>query len=139
MTKAVLLGLAIAATIVTTATAGMTKTTHGKLCGKTKCVALPSALAIRLAQRNGAYSASSAPKPAPYYRIVIKSTGEGYISSTIIWVPSRKLWFDKQYLSPPLPGYWRTDDPKARPQFTALARKLKAFPAPAHWKTVLPR
>jgi len=88
-----------------------------------------------MSQRNESFSPAGAPRLAPYYRIHIKATGEGYINRTIIWVPSRKLWYDKQYTMPPLPGFWRTESD--RYQLRLLARVVKPFPAPAHW--VLPK
>jgi hypothetical protein len=98
-------------------------------------VAVPHALAISMSQRNESFNPASAPRPAPFYRIRIKATGEGYIDRTVIWVPSRKLWYDKQYTVPPLPGFWRTESDHAA--LTRLAKSVKPFPAPTHW--VLPR
>jgi hypothetical protein len=116
----------------------LTPGASGKICGA-KCKTLTPALAKSLAQRNGAFSTTNAPKPAPYYRIVIKGHREGFISRTIIWVPSRKLWFDKQYVTPPIAGYWRTDQPSLRSKLKAFVRNLKPHPAPAKWSTVLPK
>ena len=99
---------------------------------------LPAGLAYSLSQRNGGYNTTPAPKPARYYRIVIKSKGEGFISQTILWLPRQKLWYDRQFLTPPLPGYWRTDDPAVRSKLKAFVRKLKPYTAPAKWSAVLP-
>jgi hypothetical protein len=107
----------------------------GKLCGASGCLALPPALALQLSERNDTFSNASRPKPAPYYKIVIQAAGEGHISRTILWVPSKKLWFDAEDVSPPLPGYWRTARATA-PALAALAAKVKLFAAPKRW--VLP-
>jgi len=112
-----------------------TEGAKGRFCGRSGCVAIPHPLAISMSQRNESFSPASRPRPAPFYRIKIKAAGEGYISRTIIWVPSRKLWFDKQYALPPLPGFWRTESDRS--QLRRLARTVRPFPAPAHW--VLPR
>jgi hypothetical protein len=124
--------LALAATS-SAATDGAT----GRFCGTGKCVAIPRALAISLSQRNESFSPASAPRPAPFYRIRIKATGEGYINRTVIWVPSKKLWFDKQYTTPALPGFWRTESD--RRDLRLLARRVRPLPAPAHWVRVLPK
>jgi len=130
---------ATAAAIGITGAFASTTGAHGKVCGAKKCIALPPRLAYALSQRNGSYSATGAPKPARYYRIVIKSKGEGFISQTILWLPRQKRWYDRQFLTPPLPGYWRTDDPAVRSKLRAIVRTLKPFPAPAKWSSVLPK
>lgn len=107
----------------------------GRFCGSTGCVAIPHALAISMSQRNESFSPASKPRPAPFYRIKIKAVGEGYVSRTIIWVPSRKLWFDKQYTTPSMTGFWRTESDHSA--LKRLAAKARPFPAPAHW--VLPK
>jgi hypothetical protein len=107
----------------------------GKLCGASGCLSLPRALALQFSARHGAFSSAATPKPSPYYKIVIKATGEGHIGRTILWVPSKKLWFDAEDVSPPLAGYWRTAQVPT-PALTALAAKVKIFPAPKRW--VLP-
>ena len=128
----------VAAILAATALAAATGA-HGKVCGKTKCLVLPRSLATHLSQREGTYTSPRAPKPAPYYRIAIKASGDGYINRTIIWVPSRRLWFLKEYVTPPGPGYWRTDDPRVRAPLLRLVRRVKPHPAPTSWKAVLPR
>ena len=117
----------------------LTPGASGKVCGAKTCKTLPSALAKWLGQRNGAFSPANTPKPTPYYRIVIKGHREGFISRTIVWVPSRRLWFDKEYVTPPIPGYWRTDQPSLRSKLEAFVRNLKPHPAPAKWSKVMPR
>lgn len=128
---------AVALALVATAYA-LTPGASGKVCGVT-CKTLPSTLAKSLSQRNGTFSPANTPKPSPYYRIVIKGHREGFISRTIIWVPSRKLWFDKQYLTPPIDAYWRTDQPSLRSKLEAFVRNLGPHPAPAKWSKVLPK
>lgn len=108
-----------------------------RLCGAGKCIPISAPLATKLSQRYESFSPASAPRPAPFYRIKVKGTGEGYISRTIIWVPSRKLWFAKDYVTPPLPGSWRTETTNR--ELRHLARMATPFPAPAHWARVLPR
>ena len=117
--------------------AAATDGAKGRLCGRTGCVAIPHALAVGLAQRSESYSPASRPRPAPFYRIKIKGTGEGYISRTIVWVPSRKVWFSKDYVTPPLPGDWRTETKKR--WLRLVTRTVKPFPAPAHLALVLPK
>jgi hypothetical protein len=129
----------VAALIVAAGAYALTPGATGKVCGAKKCKTLTSALAKALGQRHGAYRTAKAPKPARYYLIVIKSHREGFISSKIIWVPSRKLWFDRQYLTPPISGYWRTDQKSLRSKLTAFVRHLKPYPAPAKWSRVLPK
>jgi hypothetical protein len=127
--------LALAATSFAT-TQGAT----GRFCGAGKCVRIPAPIATTLSQRNeGGFEPASAPRPAPFYRIKIKATGEGYISRTIIWVPSRKLWFDKEYTIPPLPGFWRTENARTDRGLSRLTRMVRPFPPPAHWARVLPK
>src|ERR1044071_2775532 len=104
----------------------------GKLCGGSGCVALPSTLALQLSERNDSFSSESTPKPSPYYKIVIQATGEGHISRTILWVPSKKLWFDAEDLTPPIAGYWRTAR-ATYPALAALTTKVRLFPAPKRW------
>ena len=87
---------------------------------------------FRSRERNDTFSSEATPKPSPYYRIVIQATGEGHISRTILWVPSKKLWFDAEDVTPPLAGYWRTAHATS-PALTALAAKVKLFPAPKRW------
>lgn len=109
----------------------------GRFCGARKCLRIPVPLATKFSQRDESYEPASAPRPAPFYRIKIKGTGEGYISRTIIWVPSRKVWFSKDYVNPPLPGNWRTETTKR--WLRRATRTVKPFPAPAHWARVLPK
>jgi len=131
-------GVAAVALGVTGALAS-TAGARGKVCGAKRCMTLPAALAYSLSQRSGSYSTTGTPKPARYYRIVIKSRGEGFISQTILWLPRQKLWYDRQFLTPPVPGYWRTEDPAVRSKLTTFVRKLQPFPAPAKWSRVLPK
>lgn len=100
---------------------------------------LPSVLAESLAQRNGGFTNANTPRPTPYYRFVIKSHREGFITRTIIWVPSRKLWFDKEYVTPPLARFWRTDQVSLRSRLMAFVRNLNPHQAPAKWSSVLPK
>jgi hypothetical protein len=116
---------------------GATTGATGRLCGATRCVRIPAALATPLSQRNEAFVSVSAPKPAPFYRITIKATGEGYINRTILYVPPRKLWYLKEYVTPPLPGYWRTENARLEPALGQLAHSVRPFPAPKHW--ILPK
>ena len=117
------------------ASATANRTAKGKICGASGCRALPLKVARWLAQRNGSYSEVRTPKPSPYYSIVVRTTGEGYVSSKILWVRKKKVWFDAENLRPPLPGYWRTAR-ATPPALAALATKLRPFPAPKRW--VLP-
>jgi hypothetical protein len=105
----------------------------GTLCGATRCIRLPASLAVPLSQRNESFVSVSAPKPAPFYRITIHAKGEGYVNRTILWVPSRKLWYLKEYVTPPLAGYWRTTNVRLDPALTRLAGSVRPFPAPKHW------
>jgi hypothetical protein len=104
----------------------------GKLCGASGCVALPATLALQLSERNDTFSSTSTPKPSPYYKIVIQGTGEGHISRTILWVPSKKLWFDAENVTPLAPGYWRTARATS-PALAALTTKVRLFPTPKRW------
>jgi hypothetical protein len=131
--------LATAAAIGSTTALAAAPGAHGKICGASRCATLSIGLAKAISQRNGSFSPASAPKPAPYYKITIKAHGEGFIRHTIIWVPSRKLWFDKQYVTPPLAGYWRTDRASLRPKLEAAVKSVKPHAAPAKWSTVLPK
>ena len=133
------LGLCSIVALLALATTSLAATegATGRFCGVAKCVPIPRALAISLSQRNESFTPASAPRPAPFFRIRIKARGEGYIDRTVIWVPSRKLWYDKQYTIPPLPGFWRTESDRA--QLRLLARGTRPFPAPAHWARVLPK
>jgi hypothetical protein len=106
--------------------------TKGKLCGASGCVALPATLALQLSERNDTFSSESTPKPSPYYKIVIQATGEGHISRTILWVPSKKLWFDAENVTPLAPGYWRTARATS-PALAALTTKVRLFPTPKRW------
>lgn len=124
--------LALAATSFAT-----TDGAQGRFCGAASCVPIPAPLATTLSRRSESFQPASTPRPAPFYRIRIKATGEGYINRTIIWVPSRKLWFLKEYVTPSLPGYWRTENTSADRGLRRLARMVKPFPAPARW--VLPK
>jgi hypothetical protein len=104
----------------------------GKLCDASGCVALPATLALQLSERNDTFSSTSTPKPSPYYKIVIQGTGEGHISRTILWVPSKKLWFDAENVTPLAPGYWRTARATS-PALAALTTKVRLFPTPKRW------
>jgi len=109
----------------------------GKLCGASGCIALPRPLALRLSEQDDAFYPAQAPRPAPYYKIVIHATGEEHINRTILWVPSKRVWFDAKDLTPPLPGSWRSEGVKKDfPGLFALEGKVKLYPAPRHW--VLP-
>ena len=134
MRRAVTLA-ALTVSLLIASIASAAGTAKGKLCGASGCVALPPALALQLSQRNDTFSNRSAPKPSPYYKIVIQATGEGHTSRTILWVPSKKLWFDAEHVTPPLPGYWRTAR-ATTPALAAQAARVKLFPAPKRW--VLP-
>src|SRR5262245_41960977 len=110
----------------------------GKLCGASGCISLPRSLALRLSVQDDVFYPAQTPRPAPYYKIVIHATGEEHINRTIVWVPSKRVWFDAKDLTPPLPGSWRTEGTeKDFPGLVALAGKVKLYPAPKHW--VLPR
>lgn len=109
----------------------------GRFCGASKCVTIPAALATALSQRNDSFQPASIPKPAPFYRITITATGEGFINRTIIWVPSRKLWYLKEYVTPTLPGYWRTENAETDAGLGRLVKMARPFAAPKHW--VLPK
>lgn len=136
MKKLALVSIATLALVASASAA--TPGATGKVCG-VKCKTLTSALAKSLAQRNGAFSNANTPEPAPYYRFIIKSHREGFISRTIVWVPSRKLWYDKEYVTPPLGGFWRTDQVSLRSKLKNFVRNLKPHPAPAKWSKVLPK
>jgi hypothetical protein len=112
---------------------GATTGATGTFCGAAHCVRIPVSLAVPLSQRNESFVSVSAPKPAPFYRITIHATGEGYINRTILWVPSRKLWYLKEYVTPPLSGYWRTENARLDPALVRLAHSVRPFPAPKHW------
>lgn len=127
----------VAALVLTVGVARAATTgASGRFCGAGRCVRIPAALATALAQRNDAFQPASAPRPAPFYRINIAATGEGYINRTILWVPSRKLWYLKEYVSPPLPGYRRTENAGLDPALARLARLVRPL-RPTHW--VLPK
>jgi hypothetical protein len=106
----------------------------GTFCGAgSRCTAIPLTLAVTLSQRNDAFHDVPAPRATSYYRIKITASGEGYINRTIIWVPSAKAWYLKEYVTPPLPGYWRNANPAATPGLLKLARKVRPFAPPRHW------
>ena len=119
------------------ASGAATSGAKGRFCGASKCVAIPPALATTLSRRDDSFQPASAPKPAPFYRITVTAKGEGYINRMIIWVPSRKLWFLKEYVSPPLSGYRRNANAKSDPGLAQLAKIVKPFAAPSRW--VLPK
>jgi hypothetical protein len=132
---ATLATLAVVACVATAASAAGSAT--GKLCGASGCVALRRALALQLSERNDAFSPANTPRPSPYYKIVIRASGEGHINRTILWVPSKKLWFDAEDVTPPLPGFWRTaGTTNDFPGLAAVAGKVKPYRAPKRW--VLP-
>jgi len=106
----------------------------GKICGAAgRCLTLPRPLAIELSKRNGGFDSLATPRRAPYYRIEIKATGEGYISKTILWVPSAHVWFLKEHTRWPDAGYWRTDDKTTRAALTRVVRRLSPLPARRRW------
>ena len=126
--------LAVFAYIATVASAAGSAT--GKLCGASGCLALPRALALPLSEQNDTYATAAAPRPAPYYKIVIHGTGDGHIPNrTILWVPSKKMWFDAQDHTPYPPSqYWRTaGNEKNFPGLAAFAAKVKLYAAPKRW------
>ena len=131
------LSSAVAALALATTAFAASEGATAHFCGAGRCIPISKSEATKLSQRNESFSPASAPRPAPFYRIKVKGTGEGYISRTIIWVPSRKLWFSKDYVTPPLPGDWRTETTNR--ELRRLARMTKLFPAPARWARVLPR
>src|SRR5262245_47759919 len=106
---------------------------RGTFCGSSRCVVLSKSLATVLSQRNDTYSTASAPKPAPFYRITITGTGEGFITRTILWVPTVGLWDLKEYVTPSIGAYWRTANTATTPALEKLAAGLKPFPAPKRW------
>jgi hypothetical protein len=56
------------------------------------------------------------------YKLRIRSDGtEGYISRLIVWVPSKHLFRDKEYVTPPLPAFWRIGNKDHEAQLTQLA------------------
>ena len=126
------LALAVGASGASHAVAA-TSGAKGTFCGASRCVALPPALAVTLSQRNESFSSAPTPKRTPFYRITIKASGEGFINRTIIWVPSARVWYLKEYVTPPNPGYWRSENPATTAALNRLATKIKPFPAPAHW------
>ena len=109
----------------------------GYFCGSGRCLRIPAALTRILAQRDDAFRQASAPRPAPFYRITVSGPGEGYIHRTILWVPSRKVWYLKEDVSPPLPGYWRTENAQLDSALGRLARLVRPFPTPKRW--ILPK
>ena len=111
----------------------------GKLCGASGCVVLPRALALPLSEENDTFTPAGKPRPAPYYKIVIHGTGEGHLPNrTILWVPSKKVWFDAEDHTPYPPlRFWRSEGTaKDFPGLAALAGKLTPYAAPRRW--VLP-
>ena len=135
------IGLALLAAIVfTSSSVARSAGATGRICGATRCLSLPSRLAVPLSERNESFSGVPMPKPSPYYRIMIKGTGEGFINRTIIWVPSAKdAWSLKEYVTPPTPGYWRTPNSALLPRLRAVVAHLRAFPPPSGWSRVLPK
>jgi hypothetical protein len=129
----VLLALALG---IAAASASDTHVT-AQVCGVKGCADLPSALAVKLSQRDDSFSPKSKPKPLPYYKIRVKADGtEGYVSAVIIWVPSKHLfrtWYD---VFPKLSPYWRTGNKGYEMEFMQAvhAGALKPFPANRHYK-----
>ena len=107
----------------------------GTFCGSSGCTVVPLALAKRLSQRDEIFDPASTPRRAPFYRINIKGSGEGFGTRTIIWVPSLRLWYVKEInqWSKPGDGYWRTEYAALDPALGRLAHVVKPFPAPKHW------
>jgi glyoxylase-like metal-dependent hydrolase (beta-lactamase superfamily II) len=134
---ATLATLAVFACIATAASAAGSAT--GKLCGASGCVVLPQALALPLSETNDTFTSAGTPRPAAYYKIVIHGTGDGHIPNrTILWVPSKNVWFDAKDHTPyGSTEYWRTaGTAKDFPELAAFAAKVKLYPAPKRW--VLP-
>jgi len=134
---ATLATLAVFACIATAASAAGSAT--GKLCGASGCLVLPRALALPLSEQNDTFTPAGTPRPAPYYKIVIHGTGEGHLPNrTILWVPSKKVWFDAEDHTPYDPiQFWRSaGTAKDFPGLAAFAAKVKLYPAPRRW--VLP-
>src|SRR5262249_39361488 len=72
-----------------------------KLCGAPGCVVLPRALPLQPSEENDTFTPAAKPRPGPYYKIVIHGTGEGHLPNrTILWVPSKKVWFDAEDHTP---------------------------------------
>ena len=130
----------LAVSVVASSASAHADGASGRICGATKCLNLPSRLAVPLSQRNESFSDVPQPKPSPYYRITIKATGEGFINRKIIWVPSAKdAWFLKEYVTPPLSGYWRTPNSALLPRLRSAVAHLRPFPGPPKWSRVLPK
>ena len=106
----------------------------GRICGATRCVALPTALALQISRREESFSPVSQPKPTPYYRIDVTSHEKYGIRQVILWVPSLHVYRMTQYLSPPLPAYWRTAYAAIEPALARVASGLKPFPATSRWR-----
>jgi hypothetical protein len=129
--------LVLVSTLLALTPAPTSATTTGRVtgffCGSGRCIRIPVTLAKTLSQQNDAVKRVSAPKPAPFYRITITGSGEGDIHRTILWVPSRKVWYLKDDGTPRLPGYWRTENLRTASALRQLARLVKPVPAPKRW------
>jgi hypothetical protein len=129
-----LVTLAVFAGVATVASAA--GSASGKLCGASGCRALPRALAMPLSEQNDAFTPAGRPRPAPYYKIVVHGTGDGHLPNrTIIWVPSKKVWWDAADHTPYAPlQFWRSEGTeKDFPGLAAFAAKVKPYPAPKRW------
>jgi len=74
---ATLATLAVFASVATAAhTAG---SATGKLCGASRCLVLPRALALSLSEQNDTVTSQGRAQTAPYYKIVIHGKGEGHM------------------------------------------------------------
>src|SRR5262249_15054503 len=130
LTLAALLALAVAGPVAAR-TAHVHAVATGKLCGATRCVALPAALADRLSRRDDAFDNASQPKPASYYRIDVTRHTKYGIRQVFLWVPSRHLFRATDYLTPRIPSYWRSANAAAEPALAILSRGLKPL-TPSH-------
>lgn len=122
---------------LTSGAAGSDTHATGRLCGVNACADLPSSIAVQMAQRGDTFTPASKPRPRPYFKVRVTADGtDGYISVYVVWVPSKHVFRMKEYVTPPLPAYWRSGNKDYEEQFAQLvqANKLKPFPASRRYK-----
>jgi hypothetical protein len=132
---------AVAAVAALIASAALAKgPDEGRLCGRSGCVALEGYEAAEpfVSWWNIPFTQRPAPKPAPFFRIILRQFEPDPITWTLLYVPRRKAMRITQTRVPPYQAgvgpYWRTVPAAARARLVTTTYRIKPYPPSLDWR-----
>jgi len=113
----------------------------GQLCGESGCSSLQGYEQLELfwSWWSEPFSQRRAPRPAPFFRLVVRQAAPAPITWTLVYAPRRNAMRISQSRVPPystgIGPYWRTIPASVRAGLLRVTRELTPFPAAPNWRT----